>query len=92
MDKKIILAVFVVIINIISFSLMGIDKKKAQKSKWRIKESTLLWWAFCLGGTGSFLGMQIFRHKTKHKKFIIFVPMCVIINIIVIILIYKFVF
>jgi len=92
MNGKIIFAVLFLIINIISFFLMGIDKKKAQKSKWRIKESTLLGWAFCLGGTGSFLGMHFFRHKTKHKKFIILVPLSVIINIILIILIFKFLF
>ncbi len=82
----------VIVINIFSFSLMGIDKKKAQKSKWRIKESTLLLSAFILGGIGSFSGMQFFRHKTRHMKFIILVPLAIIENIAIFIFVYlKFI-
>ena len=76
------------LINIISFSIMGIDKRKAQKSKLRIKESTLILSAFLFGGIGSFAGMQFFRHKTKHIRFLILVPAAVILNIGVFVLMY----
>lgn len=83
-----IFVLIVIIINIVSFSLMGIDKRKAERSKWRIKESTLILSAFLLGGIGSFAGMQVFRHKTKHIKFQILVPVAVVENIVVFVLIF----
>lgn len=61
---------------------MGIDKRKAVKSKWRIPERTLFLIAFIFGGIGIFLGMHIFRHKTKHNSFRILVPIALILNII----------
>ena len=64
----IILAYFI-IVNIISFSLMGIDKKRARKAEYRISEKTLWTWAIIGGGTGVFIGMRHFRHKTKHFTF-----------------------
>lgn len=70
---------------------MGIDKKKAERSKWRIKESTLILSAFLFGGIGSFAGMQVFRHKTKHIKFQVLVPVAVVENILIFVFIfYKF--
>lgn len=77
------------LINIISFSLMGIDKGRAKKGKWRIKESTLLVWSFLFGGIGAFAGMHIFHHKTKHIKFKILVPVSIAVNAVCIILLLK---
>ncbi|UJF16679.1 DUF1294 domain-containing protein [Jeotgalibaca sp. MA1X17-3] len=48
---------------------MGIDKKKAQKRKWRISEKTLLLLGLFGGGVGGFAGMFFFRHKTRHSYF-----------------------
>lgn len=67
--------------SILSFSLYGIDKSKAQKGKWRISERTLLLSAVLFGGIGAFLGMQFFHHKTKHWYFCLFVPMCMVLQI-----------
>lgn len=69
------------IINVLSFILMGIDKYKAKKHQWRISEGTLLLWAILGGGVGALLGMQIFRHKTKHMKFILVVPTAAILQL-----------
>ncbi len=69
--------------NLITFSLMGIDKYKSKKGHWRIKENTLLICAFLMGGVGSLLGMIIFHHKTKHAKFVIGLPLCIIANILI---------
>ena len=69
------------LINIVTFALYGIDKRKAQLGRWRISEACLLIFAFCFGGLGAFLGMRIFRHKTKHMQFVILVPLFLILQI-----------
>lgn len=55
--------------SIIAFILYKIDKNKAQKGKWRIKEATLLGVGFFGGAVGAIAAMKIFRHKTKHWYF-----------------------
>lgn len=70
--------------NIIVFALYGYDKISAIKGTWRISERTLILAAFLMGGFGAFLGMQIFRHKTKKLKFNISVPLAMLLNIAVI--------
>ena len=60
---------YLVFVNLLGFALMGIDKKKAEKGKWRIPEKTLFTVAIIGGSVGSILGMKVFRHKTKHKSF-----------------------
>ncbi len=67
--------------NIITFIIMGIDKHKAQKNKWRISESTLLITAFLMGGIGSFTGSQFFRHKTQKTKFRVLLPLAILFNL-----------
>lgn len=57
------------LINFLLFALMGIDKKKAQKRKWRISEKTLLLLGLLGGGAGGLAGMFFFHHKTKHYYF-----------------------
>ncbi len=74
--------VYVVIINIISFIVMGYDKHQAKKHKWRVSENTLMFLAFIFGSIGSMAGMYTFRHKTKHIKFKIGFPLMLVSNII----------
>lgn len=59
---------YIIILNLINFILYGIDKYKARHNKWRISEKTLLTLSV-LAGLGGFLGMEIFHHKTREKKF-----------------------
>lgn len=80
----IILAYFI-IVNIISFSLMGIDKKRARKAEYRISEKTLWTWAIIGGGTGAFIGMRHFRHKTKHFTFKWGLPVLMVFQIVLLI-------
>ena len=68
------LAYYLLIINALALLLMYVDKRKAQKNLWRIPERTLLGAALIGGSLGAFAGMQIFRHKTQHLKFVIGVP------------------
>ncbi len=60
--------------NLVGFIQMYIDKRRAQKDKWRIPEKRLFMVAASGGSVGSILGMQVFRHKTKHKRFVIGMP------------------
>lgn len=76
---------YLIIINILSFILYGIDKLKAIKKKERISEKTLILIGILGGSIGSLIGMNLFRHKTKKLKFIIFLPLILIIHIIVVI-------
>lgn len=84
--KEIIIPILIAIasylvLNLIVFAMYGIDKRKAQRDKWRISESTLILSAFCMGGLGALIGMKKFRHKTKNMKFKILVPLALISNI-----------
>ena len=67
-------------INIVAFFLMGIDKKKARTGAWRIPEKTLFLSAILGGSIGSTCGMQLFRHKTKHKSFVIGMPAILVVQ------------
>lgn len=73
----------IIFINILSIILMGIDKKLAISKKQRISEFTLLGLSFLGGSIGTILGMYLFHHKTKKLKFIILVPLSLILNIII---------
>ncbi|MBR0357255.1 MAG: DUF1294 domain-containing protein [Clostridia bacterium] len=75
-------------INLISFALYGMDKLKAKAGAWRISEATLLL-AALLGPVGAMLGMELFRHKTKHAKFKILVPLFLVLHIVVAVYIFK---
>ena len=60
---------YLMIINIMTFLVYGIDKLKAKKNKWRISEATLLGLAVVGGSIGALFGMNVWHHKTMHKKF-----------------------
>ena len=70
---------YLIIINTISFILMGLDKYKAIHKKYRIPESYLLLLSWIGGGIGSFIGMIIFHHKTKKIKFLLLIPLSILI-------------
>lgn len=78
-----IFILYLLLINIIAFLLMGIDKKKAVMHRWRIPEKTLFLSAIMLGSIGANLGMKVFRHKTKHMMFVIGMPAILIVQIVI---------
>lgn len=80
------ITIYLTIINLIGFSSMGIDKYKAIHHKWRIPENTLFIIAIIGGSIGSILGMQLFRHKTKHPRFVIGMPVILILQVLITIL------
>ena len=65
---------YLLLINLFAFALMGIDKEKARRHKWRIPEKTLFLSALLGGSVGAIAGMQFFRHKTRHWYFVIGMP------------------
>ena len=69
-------------INVLAFFLMGIDKRKAELGRWRIPERTLFLSAILGGGVGAIAGMQLFRHKTKHRSFTVGMPLILLLWII----------
>ncbi len=80
-----IFAFYLLIMNIIGFLSMGIDKKKAKKNQWRIPEKTLFLIAIIGGSLGSIIGMQFFRHKTKHTSFKIGMPCIFILQLVILV-------
>lgn len=58
-------------LNVIAFSLFGLDKQRARRGLWRIRESVLLAVTWLMGGLGAWLGMRVFRHKTQKRVFVI---------------------
>lgn len=66
--------IYLIIINLLGFLIMGLDKWKAKNGRWRIPENTLLLFTILGGGIGTILGMYVFRHKTKKAKFTIGMP------------------
>ena len=79
------LIIYIILINIITFLVMFIDKKKAQKGKFRISESFLFTLVLLGGGIGGIAGMYTFRHKTKKPMFIIGFPLILILEILIVI-------
>lgn len=73
-------AVFV-FMNVLGFGLMGADKRRAERGKFRIPEAALFAVAFLFGGVGSTVGMYAFRHKTKHLRFMIFFPVLALFSV-----------
>lgn len=66
---------YLIIINAAGFLLMLTDKRKARRGAWRIPEATLMWVAVAGGSIGSLFGMYFFRHKTRHLKFVLGIPL-----------------
>ena len=77
----IVILMYLLVVNLIGFVLMFVDKKRAQNNQWRIKEATLFLSAAIGGSIGAMLGMKVFRHKTKHLSFLIGMPAIFIVQV-----------
>ena len=77
-----IIGIYLLIINVVTFALYGIDKWKAIHNKWRIREATLLITALIGGSLGAFIAMQMFRHKTKKWYFKYTVPAMLVVHVV----------
>ena len=81
--------IYLVIINIIAFLAMYIDKRKAKYGKWRIPEQSLFILALIGGSIGAIIGMYTFRHKTKKLRFSVGFPAILVLQIILIISVWN---
>ncbi len=79
-----LILLYVVIVNLVSFIMMGVDKRKAQKRAFRIPEATLFVLAIIGGSLGSIIGMHLFHHKTRHWYFLYGMPAILAVQIILI--------
>lgn len=77
-----LLLIYLLIINAAGFALMLADKRKAKKNRWRIPEATLMGIAALGGSVGSLLGMYTVRHKTKHLKFTLGIPVILALQVV----------
>ncbi len=75
---------YLIIVNLIGFVLIYIDKKRAINHSYRISEKRLFLVCLLGGSLGSLIGMYTFRHKTRHNKFVFGVPIILAINILII--------
>jgi len=75
------LGIYLLVVNLWAFVLMGVDKRRARKDLWRVKERTLFLPVLLGGGVGGILGMKVFRHKTKHWYFRFGFPAILILEI-----------
>ncbi len=77
--------IYLGVINIIGIILCIKDKYAAKKGKWRVKENTFITLCLFGGSLGIYLCMKVIRHKTKHKKFMIGIPLIMVLQVIFVI-------
>jgi uncharacterized membrane protein YsdA (DUF1294 family) len=87
-----IFTVFIVAVNLLSVLVCIIDKHKAKTGGWRISEKTLFLLTFIGGGLGIYATMKLIRHKTKHKRFMIGIPIIIVMQLVLIWFICKNIF
>ncbi|MCI8282194.1 MAG: DUF1294 domain-containing protein [Lachnospiraceae bacterium] len=81
-------AVYLLIMNLVSFCMMYADKQRAIRHKWRISEKTLFLSAIFGGSLGGILGMRIFRHKTRHWYFVWGLPFILAVQILILLVLW----
>lgn len=84
-----IVTLYLAVMNLTGFAMMGIDKRKAVRRLWRIPESTLFVIAIIGGSIGSIIGMRVFHHKTRHWYFVLGMPLILILQILLVYAIAK---
>lgn len=81
--------IYLSIINIVGFIMMGVDKRRAKRKEWRISESSLFTCAFLGGSLGMIAGMYTFRHKTRHWYFKYGLPAILLVQVVLMSFIIK---
>ena len=81
--------IYLIGINLAGFIIMGVDKKRAIRGAWRISEASLFFTALLGGSLGCILGMQHFRHKTKHWYFKYGMPAILVAQVLLFVLLFR---
>lgn len=76
-----LLWVYLGIVNAVGFILPAVDKRRAKKDRWRIRESTLFLISALGGSVAMYISMRLFHHKTKHKRFMIGIPVIIVLQL-----------
>ncbi|MFZ5643847.1 MAG: DUF1294 domain-containing protein [Bacillota bacterium] len=76
-----LIIIYILAINLIGFLLMGLDKSRARAGNWRVPEKRFIIIAIMGGSAGVILGLRLFRHKTRHLKFTIIIPMILVLQV-----------
>lgn len=86
-----VIMLYLLATNLIAFFAFAVDKQRAIRGQWRIRESTLLFWCLIGGSVGGLMGMYLLRHKTRHPKFNVGIPGILTIQLIAVIMVIKYV-
>lgn len=84
-----LLIIYIITINLIGFFIMGIDKRRARKNKWRVQEKTLFLIALLFGSIGVLTGMYVFRHKTRRLSFKLGIPAIIAVQVLLVVLFFS---
>ncbi len=87
--RTVVIIVLLVIANVNAFLIMAYDKKRAREGKWRVPEKKLFLVAGLFGGFGATLGMVVMDHKTKHWYFVLFFPLMMILQAVILFLFFR---
>ena len=86
-----LLGLYLLLVNVAAFLVMGLDKRRAKRDKWRISEKALFLPAVLGGALGGVLGMRTFRHKTQHWYFRFGFPLLLVLQVVLLVwLVWKF--
>ena len=78
MDGMKLFAIYLAVMNVIGVAVMWSDKKRARLHRWRIPEKVLFGVSLLGGSAGTWAGMYLFRHKTKHWYFVVGMPLILV--------------
>ena len=81
MKSVYLLFLYLAVINLVLFCAMGVDKRRARRHRWRVRESTLFTLCLLGGSLGGVLGMLAFRHKTRHWRFVLGFPVILLLHL-----------
>lgn len=81
LEIKEFVLIYLIIINILGAGAMGWDKHRAKHNAWRIPEKTLFLFSIIGGSIGTWVGMYLFRHKTRHWYFVVGMPLILMVQI-----------
>ena len=87
-----LLFVYIGVVNVVGFILPAVDKRRAKKDRWRIRESTLFLVSVLGGSVAMYISMRLFHHKTKHKRFMIGIPVIIVLQVALITAVWYFFF
>ena len=83
------LLIYLIVMNLIGLAVMAMDKSKARHHVWRIPEKTLFRVSILGGSVGTWAGMYLFHHKTKHWYFVKGMPLIFFIHVVIACVIYR---